>query len=113
MFGQDKENNGEKTGFFTRLKNFFMGKKEPETFDMNDLQPDLPETADQPDIATYSRYTDEYREFLASQEQQQNTERTIPDAAGMTETEPAEDNTEPAADAGNDAPAVTDENEAE
>ncbi len=113
MLEKNQENNGGKVSFITRLKNFFTGKKEPETFDMNDLQPDPSETADQPDIATYSRYTEEYQQFLASQEQQQNQERTIPGDAAVTEPGPAEENAESAADTAEDAGSVTDENEAE
>lgn len=84
MFGRNKENGEEKVSILTRLKNFFTGKKEstPEVFEMNDLEPDPAETANQPDIATYSRYTEEYQEFLTAQEQQA-TERTVP--ADMTE----------------------------
>lgn len=79
MFGRKKENDEEKVGILTRLKNFFTGKKEsaPEVFEMNDLEPAPEENTNQPDIETYSRYTEEYQNFLASQDQQL-AERAIP-----------------------------------
>lgn len=72
MFGRNKDNGEEKPNILTWLKNFFTGKKEsePEIFEMNDLEPADGTAPEQPDIATYSRFTEEYQQFLASQEQQ-------------------------------------------
>lgn len=104
MFGEKNENRGGKKSLLAKLKSFFTGKKDNSqaVFDASDLETEAAETAEQTDLSTYSRYTEEYREFLASTEQEKDrvtTPKAVPeDIPETNETSGNENGDAPEAD---------------